>query len=594
MAPNQIAFSTNATERMRIDNTGLIGIGTATPAMDIHISRSFDGDVGLRLNNPATTNSAAVGIYFDQNANKGWIGVNDDGATFPAFANRMAITDGTSASGLSLITMATNDLRVYTNSNGSTGNERMRVTYQGLIGIGTATPNAVLDVYGTGTIGSAIIIPRETTALRPTGVNGMIRYNTNSSKFEVYENGGWVNMATGAGGADNLGNHQATTAIVAVIGTGATPSYTFAGDLDTGMWKAGENQVAFNTGSTERMRINSNGNVGIGSSNPGSKLDVVGDANINGLMIASYTNSSGFASAVVTGNNAAAAADNGAAIEFYGTTTMGYVTAQWNAAATTNSYLGFQNRTSGTVTEKMRLTSTGNLGIGTTTTNGRLDVWGTGAASAIVVPRDIASQRPTASVNGMIRYNTNTSKFEVYENGGWINMATGAGGGSDNLGNHTATTAIVAVTGTAATPSYTFSGDSDTGIWPAGPGALGFSTNSTERMRIDNVGNIGLGTTSTTNRITLTGTGADQTIGMGRETTAATDGRDLILEAGGAKSGGTGLMGGDLVLKSGISTGTGYSTVQIHTGNWSGGGSSDNSVSETARFGVPGLQMTNG
>lgn len=37
-----------------------------------------------------------------------------------------------------------------------------------------------------------ILIPRGTTALRPTAVNGMIRYNTNLSKFEAVENGGWV------------------------------------------------------------------------------------------------------------------------------------------------------------------------------------------------------------------------------------------------------------------------------------------------------------------------------------------------------------------------------------------------------------------
>src|SRR5665213_2215422 len=35
----------------------------------------------------------------------------------------------------------------------------------------------------------AVTEPRSTTALRPSGVNGMIRYNTNTNKLEAYENG---------------------------------------------------------------------------------------------------------------------------------------------------------------------------------------------------------------------------------------------------------------------------------------------------------------------------------------------------------------------------------------------------------------------
>src|SRR5206468_3343341 len=51
---------------------------------------------------------------------------------------------------------------------------------------------------------------------------------------------------------------------------------------------------------------------------------------------------------------------------------------------------------------------------------------GTGTFSAIIVPRDTMANRPnTTSVNGMIRYNTNTSKFEAYEAGAWANMVGG-------------------------------------------------------------------------------------------------------------------------------------------------------------------------
>lgn len=44
-----------------------------------------------------------------------------------------------------------------------------------------------VKVFGTG----AVIVPVGTTAQRPTGVQGMIRYNTTTSKFEGYDGGSW-------------------------------------------------------------------------------------------------------------------------------------------------------------------------------------------------------------------------------------------------------------------------------------------------------------------------------------------------------------------------------------------------------------------
>src|SRR5262249_5297558 len=111
------------------------------------------------------------------------------------------------------------------------------VTNTGKVGVGTATSSTELDVFGTG----GILVPRSTTALRPFGQNGMIRYNTNLAKFEVYENNDWETVTTSGSAivGDNLGNHNATQAIVAVTGTAATPSYTFAGQNNRSMYAVG-------------------------------------------------------------------------------------------------------------------------------------------------------------------------------------------------------------------------------------------------------------------------------------------------------------------------------------------------------------------
>ena len=64
------------------------------------------------------------------------------------------------------------------------------------------------------------------------------------------------------------------TSITNGLGAAATPSYTFTGDTNTGIWSPAADTIAFSEGGVEAMRLDSSGNLGIGTSSPGVRLSV--------------------------------------------------------------------------------------------------------------------------------------------------------------------------------------------------------------------------------------------------------------------------------------------------------------------------------
>jgi len=67
-----------------------------------------------------------------------------------------------------------------------------------------------------------------------------------------------------------------SSGITAPGGTAAAPSLTTSGDVNTGIFFPAADTIAFSEGGVEAMRIDSSGNVGIGTGSPSSKLDLVG------------------------------------------------------------------------------------------------------------------------------------------------------------------------------------------------------------------------------------------------------------------------------------------------------------------------------
>uniref|UniRef100_UPI002349D5D9 hypothetical protein n=1 Tax=Zeaxanthinibacter TaxID=561554 RepID=UPI002349D5D9 len=76
----------------------------------------------------------------------------------------------------------------------------------------------------------------------------------------------------------HVGGETRSTKYTALGGSAGLPSYSFSDDTDsdTGMFLPVMNQIGFTTGGSEKVRINSVGDVGVGTIDPSSTLDVDG------------------------------------------------------------------------------------------------------------------------------------------------------------------------------------------------------------------------------------------------------------------------------------------------------------------------------
>jgi hypothetical protein len=178
----------------------------------------------------------------------------------------------------------------------------------------------------------------------------------------------------------------------------------------------------------------------------------------------------------------------------------------------------------------------GNVGIGTTAPSGSLDIRG-------------AYLDPTTGISGIL--NVRSTDSATIDKGGSISF-----GGFHNGSSNQSTWAAIKGAKENATVNNNAS-------------YLSFYTQTsgnlpTEQMRINSLGNVGIGTTSPSYILSLGGTSA-RTFGMNRNTTAGTAGLGLTITSGGAIAGTSDLVGGDLTLSSGIATGTGTSAIHFLT-----------------------------
>ncbi len=263
----------------------------------------------------------------------------------------------------------------------SSGTERVRITSSGNVGIGTSSPDLKLDVsHGTS---NEYVATFQNTAdnleLKIGTTSGLLNIQganaSNNTAYQIALNAEGGNVGIGISNPDDK-LHVADSSnaelklqtdnanggsVVKFNRSGTDNSYIgtkgyFLGNSDNNLYLRANSGLGiqfYTNGNNERMRIDSSGNVGIGTSSPTELLEVHGDTPTIKLR-----------------DTSAYSAYTGPVIAFQGRDNnesfTNFAQVSGLSVSSNNGLLKFETRLSGSLNEAMRIDQSGNLMVGRT------------------------------------------------------------------------------------------------------------------------------------------------------------------------------------------------------------------------------------
>jgi hypothetical protein len=476
-ATNLVLASNGTTERMRITTAGDVGIGTSAPGTKLHV---FAGVATITSPTVNATSYATRedGLYFTR---------NDIPTTW-----RNKISNSWSADP----SFTTMNFELATGS--ATNNTVMSLFANGSVGIGTVTPSAKLDVNGTGYFSDNVSIVRNNTAGSLSGLT-----INNPGTTAAYAG---INISSGTV-TSQLFNDAAGNAVVAGAVLRTTTNHPFV----------------FGTNATERMRIDVNGNLLVGTTVTNGRLSVVGDQ-------ISIAGGGGSGQLGLQIKGIALNAIPAAQVQGYiatGDSTIG-VAGDLLIAPRTDVTASVRFITGTTPAERMRISSIGDVGIGTSSPGVRLHVVASASQTAAIIESTSTSAFIGLRNSGSTAYigADNTGAFIVQTPGssfstkmlvsstGDVGIGTNSPGArlhvvGGNIAVDADSRRIGYITdGTAANTGYMIPYDGSGFLslhsnFSSGGIKFHTGTSNVERMRITAAGNVGIGASSPSSKLTV-------------------------------------------------------------------------------------------
>ena len=230
--PGRLVFSTTAdgasspTERMRIDSSGNVGIGTTSPYQAKLDVQGINGVAQYAASNSnvdqvliGTVNRGVTPAYSFLPTGSGFIGSVGNGITIPL---------GIATFGASPIIF------------GTTNTERMRIDSSGNVGIGTSSPSTFLHLSGANVSNTGQLKLESTDYSQFTFYNGAtlryqqyIDYSNNNTNFNNNSTNGSLIFGTGASGTERMRIDSSGKLLI-----GTTSLYNSSANIGTFSWSS--------------------------------------------------------------------------------------------------------------------------------------------------------------------------------------------------------------------------------------------------------------------------------------------------------------------------------------------------------------------